>query len=347
MEQKPVVYIFHGDDELAIKQAIKQLFDLLGDPSMAEMNTARLDGAQASDSDILNAAATMPFLAERRLVILTNPLSRLKDKDAQTHFCQMLDRLPQSAALVLVVSDQYKRRRVHGEWLNVWENLTDVESKTDKLKKHWLVNWAEDSGGKAYIKGFPLPEQAGMPRWILDLAQERGGKFTPDAAQELAGLVENDTRVAAQEIEKLLTYVNFARPVNAQDVQQLTAFSGQVSVFDMVDAVAQGSKPKAIEMLHGLLDQQDGYSLFPMVVRQFRQLIQVREILDEGKGIEHIQRELQVARFIAQKLSFQAGRFQMHELVALHRRLLETDIAIKTGEISVGLALDVFIAEMA
>ncbi len=347
MEKIPVVYIFHGDDELAIQQAIGQLYAQLGDPGTADMNTTRLDGAQASDNEIINAAATMPFLAERRLVILTNPLNRLKSQEAQERFCKMLESLPQSAALVLVVPDHYKRQKVGGEWRQVWENLTDVEDKVARLKKHWLVAWAEKNRHQVYLKGCPLPEQAGMPRWVIEQAKERGGKFTQDAAQELAGLVENDTRLAALEIEKLLTYVNFSRPVSVQDVQKLTAFSGQLDVFDMVEAIAQGNKPKALELLHGLLEQQDSYSLFPAVVRQFRQLIQAREILDEGKGSEHIQRELQIPGFVAKKLNFQASRFRLNDLIALHQRLLERDVAIKTGEISVGLALDVFISEMA
>jgi len=103
---------------------------------------------------------------------------------------------------------------------------------------------------------------------------------------------------------------------------------------------------KAVELLHGLLEQQDAFGLFPMVVRQFRMLLQAREVLDEGKGVEHIQRELGVAGFVAKKLNYQAGRFRFDELKGLYRSLLDIDVASKTGEMSADLALDVFIAKM-
>lgn len=333
MDNKPVVYIFHGDDELAIQSAVTSLFKHLGDPGTAEMNTTRLDGAQTGLAEILNAAATMPFLAERRLVILNNPLSRLKDKASQERFCEMMDQLPQSAALVLSIPDQQRYKQ--GGWH--WETLDE---------KHWLQSWAKGSQKRVYVKDFGLPQAGEMPRWIQSKAQELGGRFTFDAAQELAGLLENNTRLAALEIEKLLTYVGDDRPVEAGDVQHLTAFSGHVNIFDMVDALGQGNKAKALELLHGLLEQQDGFSLFPMVVRQFRLLLQAREILDEGKGVEHIQRELHVANFVAKKLNYQAGRFRMDELKELYRSLLEIDVASKTGEMNADLALDIFIARM-
>jgi DNA polymerase-3 subunit delta len=347
LENKPIVYIFHGDDEQAIQQAMDGLFKQLGDPVTAEMNTTRLDGGQAGEAEILNAAATMPFLAERRLVILTNPFSRLKEKAARDRFCEMLEGLPWSAALVLVVNDHLKRQRLRsGEWVTVWEVLNQVDSQPDRLNPHWLLTWAETAGEKVFRKGFALPEQAEMPRWIQQRAQELGGRFSLDAAQELAALVENNTRLAAVEIEKLLTYVNLERPVEVQDVQQLTASYGQANIFDMVDALGHGNKTKAVELLHDLLEEEGGFAIFPMVVRQFRLLLQAREILDEGKGVEHIQRELHVAGFVAKKINYQAGRFSLDELKRLYQSLLEIDIASKTGEMSADLALDIFIAKM-
>jgi DNA polymerase III subunit delta len=61
--EKPVVYIVHGDDSLAIKRFISGMLEKMGDPSIAEMNTTRLDGRQASEDEIRSSANAMPFLA--------------------------------------------------------------------------------------------------------------------------------------------------------------------------------------------------------------------------------------------------------------------------------------------
>lgn len=333
MEEKPVVYIFHGDDEWAINQAVGKLYNQLGDPVTADMNTTHLDGSTSSDNDLLKAAATMPFLAERRLVIMTSPLSRLKEKESHRRFCSILEKLPPSAALVLVIHDQQRFRQ--GSWQ--WETLHD---------KHWLCEWAGDHKTRVFIKAFALPNAGEMPAWVQAHAREMGGKFDLDAAQELAGLVENNTRIAEQEVRKLLTYVNYERSVTVKDVQNLTAFHAETSIFEMVDAIAQGNSNKSLELLHRLLEDQDEYSLFPMIVRQFRQLIQARELLDEGKGVDQIQRVMQVQPFVAKKITYQAGRFSMPRLLQLYGELLQIDIAGKTGEMPTSLALDIFITNL-
>ena len=332
MDEKPVVYIFYGDDEFAISQAADQLVEHIGEASVAEINTTRLEGS-ASEGEIVAAATTLPFLADRRLVILNSPLSRMKEKQAHENFCAMLNRLPASAALVIIIPDRMRYRQNSWQWNTLNEN-------------HWLMKWAQEAGKRAYLKAYQLPAMGKMPHWIQTRAQELGGEISLDAAQELTSLVENDTRQAAQEIKKLLTYVNFSRPVTPQDVMRLITFSGDLNPYDMVDAIAQGSKVKAIELLHSLLQVESDYKLFSMVVRQFRQLIQTRELIDEGKGSPQVEKVLGVYPSIARKLIYQANRFDMQQLVGLHHRLLEMDKDVKTGGMGVEVALNLLVTGM-
>ncbi|MCJ7622111.1 MAG: DNA polymerase III subunit delta, partial [Anaerolineaceae bacterium] len=278
--KKPVVYIFYGDDDLTMGRQVKSLYEQLGDPDIADLNTIHLDGRKDGIEKIITAAATMPFLAERRLVIFSNPLTRMEDKKDQDNFVEMLSKLPPTAALVLMIEDHPRTRNINGRWVTVWDVLKD---------NHWLRKWADKAGERAYLKAYPLPKQGAMPGWIKIQAQEIGGSFSDDAAQKLASLVENNTRVAMQEINKLLTYANFERAVTAEDVQQLTDFSAQANIFNLVDSVAQGSIQKALGLLHNLLEQHDAFNLFIIIVRQFRLMLQAREILDEGGDVQKIQ----------------------------------------------------------
>lgn len=332
-DEKPIVYIFHGDDDYAMKQAVDGLYNQLGDASVADMNTTRLDGRQDKEDAIRTAAATLPFIADRRLVILTHPPVHLKEDAAKEHFIPLLNSLPPSAALVLLVEDQ--RRFRAGSWH--WEVIST---------KHWLRKWSKDNPKRAFIKAFSLPRQSEMPGWIMKRAAEQGGEFSREGAQELSSLIDNDTRIASQEIMKLLTYVNFDRAVTAEDVDHLTAFSGNLNVFDMVDALALGSEQKAMALLKGLLEQEDPISLFFLITRQFRLLIQAREILDEGGGEAQLRKELSLPGFVAQKLTSQARRFELQHLMKIYHHLLEIDVWIKTGQMPTDLALELFVAEM-
>ena len=328
LKNLPIVTILHGDDDYQINLNVAEIVRLMGEPSMADLNTSRLDGASANLDEIKNNVATLPFLADRRLVILTHPLAR-GSKALSDKMPAMLNELPESAALVLVVNDFFERK----DWTALPAN-------------HWLRSWARSAGARAVLITRQLPRDDQMVGWILEQAKSLKGQFEPRAAGELASHVGNDTRVAALEVEKLLTYVDFKRPVNADDVNLLTINTNSVKIFDMVDAVAQQNSRTAVRLLHKLLEQQEPISLFFMIVRQFRLLIQAREILDEGGSAQQIEQEMKQPGFVAKKLADQAQRFSMTRLESIYQRLFEMDEAMKTSQVSLDLSLDTFIASL-
>ncbi|MEJ5203590.1 MAG: DNA polymerase III subunit delta, partial [Anaerolineales bacterium] len=230
---QPTILILRGNDEHAVKAYLQSLIDQLGDPAITELNLTRLDGLQASIEELSNATGAIPFLAARRLVIFTHPLERVRDSQAQERFKMMLDSLPETTLLVLVVDDQPKYQK--GVPLQ-WSLLNP---------KHWLIQWAKQAGERVQVLDFALPPSFEMPAWIQKQARQMGGQFTRSAAEALASHIGSDTRLASLEIEKLLTYVDFKRPVEAEDVELLTAARGQASIFDMTDALAQGNLPTA------------------------------------------------------------------------------------------------------
>jgi DNA polymerase III subunit delta len=324
-----IVYIFHGDDDFALAHAVKELYDQMGDPSLADLNTSRLDARSASDEEIRTAANSLPFLSEHRLVILTNALARFGGAGAQSRYQAFLDNLPGTTRFVLVIPDSKERRG--------WKSLPET---------HWLMKWRQQASRRVEYKACTLPLLNEMPTWIKRRARSMGGTFEQAAALALTAHIANDTRQANLEIDKLLTYVNYARPVEAEDVEMLTVGSGQTSIFDMVDAMAGGSTTTALRMLHRLLDEQEPIYLFGMIIRQFRLLLQTRELMDEGGSVQFISKALGQPDFVARKLFGQAQRFSLSRLENIYRRLLEVDEAMKTSSMPAELALDTFIAEV-
>lgn len=336
--EKPVVYIFHGDDEFAIACELDGLISRMGDPAVANLNITRLDGRQALFAEIHTSAITMPFLAERRLIILTHPLACYQSQKSRIRFQDLLTALPSTTALVLVVEDQCKRsRNTQGQWGTVWKVLNE---------NHWLLDFARKADKRVLIKTFARPQKGAVVAWIQSQADSQGGEIDNNAAQMLGGFLGNDTRLLNQEIIKLLQYVDYKRAVTVKDVEMLTAPIGQENVYKMVDAIGSGGTQEALRMLHSLLEEQDSARMFGMIIRQFRLLLQAREIIDEGGGIFGIQKELNVLPFVAKKLEGQAGRFTIGELESIYQRLLEVDEALKSGQITFELAMDMFIVEL-
>ena len=320
----PNIFILYGNDEFAITRRLKDFESDFTDPTTAGMNTAHFEARSVSEDDFNNALNAMPFLAPKRLVILSNPSAKYNNVGTRKKFEEYISKAPDSVKLVI-------------------HEL--IEPK--EAEKYWLIKWAAKNASIVKTQAFMLPRQKEMQGWIVNEVKKQDGKIEPAAASKLAEMVGVDTRQAGMEIAKLLAYVNWSRPVQGSDVEAVCIVTSQQSVFDFVDALSQGNGKVAQKLLHRLLENEEVFSLWGMVVRQFRLLIQAREILDGRGNKDDVARALGVHPFVAEKTTGQAGRFSIEALESIYRKLLTIDERVKTSQITLELALDMLIAELA
>ena len=318
------LYFLFGNDEFAITRKLKDFDSDFTDPTSADMNTARLDARSASENDLNNAVNAMPFLAKRRLVYLANPSAKYNNASSRKKFLEYIGKAPETTRLVMYES---------------------VEPRD--AERHWLVKWAEKNEKLIQTKAFMLPRLKDMTGWIINEMKSQGGQIEPRAAEMLKDMVGVDTRQAGMEISKLLAYVNWARPVKVTDVEAVCIVTSQQSVFDFVDALSSGNGKSAQHLLHRLIESEDMFSLWGMVVRQFRLLIQAREILDGRGNKDDVARALGVHPFVAEKTTQQAAHFSIESLEAIYHRLLKIDGEVKTSQLTLDLALDTLVVELA
>ena len=334
-QAKPTFYLLRGDDSSRIKEVIAGFLAGLGDPSMADLNTTRHEGESLGFETLQADALTMPFLADRRLIIVENArafLSRMA-KDRAQACLDLFGQLPETTALVMVVEDQQAKKR--GE--RYWEHAKTYA---------WLTDWMREHNDQALLIDCPLPDDEDMPSWILRKAKELGGGFKPDAARLLASYVGNNTMRAQNEVQKLITYVGERQVVEEADVSLLTAQEQEGDIFALTDALGERNSKAAMQQFMLLMEDNDLLELTGMIHRQFRLLIQAREILDAGGKAQDIEKELGVLGFVARKLSDQARRFSMQQLLEIYDRLLKIDMDMKTGGTPGDVAYELLIADL-
>jgi DNA polymerase-3 subunit delta len=328
-ERKPSVYLLYGDDGFAMEAFLKQLHERLGDPTTAGMNSQVFDLPDVDLSALEAYCTSMPFLAHRRLAILKQLGRMPSDEHFQEEFFSLLERLPEHAALVLVDEVEFPR----------WN------SEERYQKSSPVYQWASDHPERSYIQRCAVPHGSTFVEWIVSHCKELGGEIDHAAAHLLADLVSEDSHLAHQELSKLLDYVDLKRPILVDDVERLTPFRSQSDIFAMVDAIGHRDGKTALRHLHRLMEEEDPRRIFPMVIRQFRLIIQAREAFDFGldpkRSLPH-----RTPDFVIKKISTQAQNFLLHELERIYRDLLDIDLASKTGGPSLEVALDRFIAEL-
>jgi DNA polymerase-3 subunit delta len=348
MPDSPSVIILHGNDEFAISGHIEKLCAGLGDSSTADMNITRFDGRLGLDFEALNIAVNAaPFLAPRRVMVLVHPGSAFASAEARKKLIDLLDKAQPTTTIALVEYDELKR----DHWLLKWA----ASHARSPVREPGLPRGNRDypagtgtlqAGPRAGVHVYNMPKRWEMPRWIESETKKLGGKIEPDAAARLSEMVGEDTRIAAQELTKLLTYVNFVRPVTLLDVDRVSIVSAQGNVFELVDALGQGDGKKAQRVLHQLLEEEEAFELWGMVIRQFRLLLQARELLDDSASIPEVQKALGLHEFVAQKVTNQAKRFSLSALETIYHKLLEIDKEAKTSQVPLDLALDTLVVEL-
>ncbi len=328
----PNVYFLFGNDELAIARRLNEFAADFSDSASADMNTARLDARAMTGNDLNTAVNAMPFLAPKRLVLLANPSAKYNAPEARKKFEEFLVSVPDTARLVIY-------------------EVVDLKSYKDKArqdreddKQLWLVKWGRKNGIE--LERYALPSARDMTGWIIGETQNQSGQIEPRAAAQLAGMVGVNTRQAGMEIAKLLAYVNWARPVRVEDVEAVSIVTAEPDIFSLVDALSNGQAGEAQKLLHRLLEAEDAFALWGMIIRQFRLLLLAREVIDARGMVQDVQEALGVHPFVAEKTYAQARRFTMTSLEAIYHRLLEMDEAAKTSQVTLDLALDMFVGEL-
>ena len=328
----PTFYIFHGADEFTRAETLADFKHRLGPPDTVDLNTTILEGKSVTLAELRHACDAIPFLAERRLVVARGLLTRLtprKDRELSAAQQEMLDAL----ADYLVHLPETTR-------------LVFVEDRPLPAR-HAILQLAQRSE-LGYVKRFDPPDAQSLPRWIEKRVRKHGGEIEPQAASHLAAVVGSDLRLLDQEIAKLVTYTDAQQAITRADVEAVVPYAQAAVIFDMVDALGQRDGRTAAQTLHRLLDAgEHPLGLLAMIARQFRLLIQVKELKTEGNTPRDIAQALKLHPFPARKLYNQATHFTASQLETVYRHLLDTDVEIKSGKIDAEIALDLLVAGLA
>jgi len=322
-------YIFHGDDEFTLWETVSDLKAEFGDPSFVDVNTTVLDGRNLTLAELQHACDAIPFLGDRRLVIVTDMLARFDpqkgrrseaDQQLVDGLCVYLPQMPATTHLIF------------------------AESKT--LSGRNPVLKLAQGDPHAVVREFKVPRRNELGSWITQRVKKYGGEFRTGAVMALAAFGGTDLRLLDREIQKLITYVG-DRPVTEEDVRQLVPAARQADIFAMVDALGHRNLRQAIQRLHELLEAGESpvYLLY-MITRQFRILLQVKELLRQKVPQREIPARLGLHPFVVEKAARQARNFTLRQLRAIYQHLVETDEAIKGGRMEGSLALDLLLVEL-
>jgi len=314
------VYLFYGEEEYLKEKALAKFKEVLL-PQAADFNLDILDGETIEPSTVVSLAENLPFMAERRLVIVKNahwfkgkgkvkvaeekPEEENKSSGKEGPLLTYLSQPSPTTCLIFVVGDTVDRRKKLFKYVESVGNAIDFKALKPADLVSWVINRVKTGGKKM---------NAAAARTLV----EANGKL---------GLLNLE-----KEVEKLMTYVGGSTEITMEDVNQVAVANVEQNIFTVVDQAVSGNASKALYGIRELLAlKEQPPKILAMLARQFRLALQVASLAEEGCTDKEVARKLGLHDFAVRKALLQAKKTGMAKLAWAMEQLAQIDADIKKG----------------
>jgi len=350
-------YVLIGDEVFLYDRCRKGVLTALVPGDMREFCLHDLDLAETSIFEILDRAQTPSLMAPFQ-VFFVRGLKNLYTRGTKKEEFASIDtyfRSPNPQAVVIFVADHLR--------------IPNDLRKMDMQDKDRFERIRETLGDWCGMVELARVEEADAIRWVAESAASRGVKFDVDAARQLVDALGADMMLIASEFEKLLLYVSAplgqADPgqenqvarnhVTLGDVETMVLAAKQRSLYELTDAISQHDRPRALALLHGLLNASDGgedaaIGHLYMLARTFRQMLIISEknVRDSRAIWQVLWQGFRMPPFAAEDLIRQARRYKSRrDLTRAIRMVAKADLELRSSPANKLLVLERLVLDLA
>ena len=307
------VYLLFGEENYLKKQYKDRLTKAIvsdGD----EMNYAYYEGKGIDVKEIIDLAETMPFFSERRLIVVENSGFF---KNAAPVLAEYMKDIPETTYFVF------------------------VESEVDKRGK--LYKAVKDKGR---IVELARQDEKTLVRWIYGNVKKEGKQITESSIHYVLSKCGTDMENLQKEMEKLFCYTLDKEVIELRDIDAICTTQITNEIFDMVNAVAEKKQKRALDRYYDLLAlKEPAMRILYLLSRQFRLLMEVKEMTGQGYDKKSIASKAGLHPFAVGKYIEQSRRFSQEELRSILEESVDIEERVKTGRLQDVLAVELFIVK--
>ena len=344
-----MLLVFHGEDDYSRSEAIRELRQNLGDPETASLNATVIRADDANPAEVFAQASAVPFLSPGRLVVVEGLLAKFEARTTTGRIGgTRLRRAARSARKSGTDDDKSKLggwEAVAAEAPSLGASNSLVFSDGKISESNPLLRLLVPVGE---VRRFDPLTGGETVNWVHRRVEELGGQIRPDAANELGQIGAGDLWSLAAELTKLMLYAG-DRPVTTEDIAVLGSLVKQESVYALVDAVVEGRYGEARVHLDRILGDP-GMTIsrvFTMLADQIRRLLIAKDLTNRGATHAELLEGLGTrSDFAARKAAGQANRLSMEDLFEMHERLLQHDLAFKTGQTDESTSMELLLTDL-
>lgn len=305
------VYLLYGE-EAYLKNQYKNRLKQAVLPDGDTMNFSYWEGRGTDVRQVIDQAETMPFFADHRLIMIEDSGFF---KNATPELAEYLPGMPPETIMVFVESEVDKR------------------GKLFKAVKN-----------KGRVVELGRQDARTLTSWVLGMLRREKLNITRDAMERFLEMAGDDMENIEHELEKLISYVHGKDAIEKSDVEAICTVTTENKIFDMVRAVAERRQRQALDLYYDLLTlKEPPMRILFLIARQFNQMLQLRDLRDQGFDNKTIASKAGLAPFIVTKLLGQASHYDKEKLQQAVTDCVEAEASVKTGRLGDRLAVELLI----
>ena len=256
----------------------------------------------------------MPFFAEKRLIVVEDS-GLFKNSDAK--FADYIKSMPETVCFVF------------------------VESEVDKRSKMYKA--VKDTGR---VVELGRQDEKTLLLWLAGNMKREGRRIKQSTAEYMLSRTGTDMENLEREMEKLFSYTLGRNEITVADIDAICTTQITNKIFDMIEAVATRQQRKALDYYYDLLAlKEPPMRILYLLARQFRLLLQVKDLMNQGADKSTIAKKAGLHPFVAGKYMQQSRSFTMKELKGIMEEAADTEEAVKTGRLSDTMSVELFIVK--
>ena len=307
------IYLLYGE-EAYLKKLYKNRFVKAMVPEGDTMNYRYFEGKNTNPKEIIDLAETLPFFAERRLIVLENTGFL---KNATPELAEYLKNMPETTYMIFVESELDKRGKLY---------------KAIKEKGH--------------IVELKRQDEKTLMRWAAGILAREGRKITTRDMELFLTKTGTDMGNIRMELEKLITYTMGQDIVTREDIEEICTTRTENKIFDMVRAVTERNQRRALDLYNDLLTlREPPMRILFLLSKQFRQMCLAKKMAGEGASQNEIATRLGIPSFVARNILACARAYSVEELEQAEEDFVDAEEAVKTGRLQDVLSVELLIVK--
>jgi DNA polymerase-3 subunit delta len=311
------VYLFTGEETYLVDNCLKSVEKIVNADSL---NREIFYASESSAQDILNALQTLPFLGKKRLIIVKGA-NKMKASDAEQLSDYLLN-ITETSILVLLYNDNYKKETIAKRKELINNCLSSKSCVSVDCRKLY------ENEVKEFIKKeFNFRKKSISHATILKILDNNG----------------TDLLSITSEIEKICLFVGEnKKEVNQEDLDLISGYTKELNIYSLSSCIESKDLKKALFIIDKLLSNGEApVMVLSAISSSIRKMLNAKSMLEEhSMSAPQVALNLKIHSFYSSAFFANLKKHSVDKLKETLKKILEADIAIKTGSLDPSFALE-------